>query len=125
MKKVFAILIVALMLLSTPAMAISDKAHTLVSEMQFGKYVHEGGWPEHFINVCGWSEAEFLSALSEATEYAYASNIINDQEYRMYHGYLANNDLGDNSVSLYVLSAAAVLAASGAVLARKKRRAAA
>lgn len=125
MKKVFAILIVALMLLSTPAMAISDKAHTLVSEMQFGKYVHEGGWPEHFINVCGWSEAEFLSALSEATEYAHAANIINDREYRMYHGYLANNDLGDNSVSLYVLSAAAVLAVSGAVLARKKRSAAA
>jgi len=125
MKKYFVMLLVAAMMLSASAMAISDLADTMVGEMSCGKYLADGGWPEHYINYCGYSEAEFLSALSEATEYAYASNIINDQEYRMYHGYLANNDLGDNSVSLYVLSAAAVLAASGAVLARKKRRAAA
>lgn len=121
MKRIIVMLLAILMLLATPAMAISDKAHTLVSEMQFGKYVHEGGWPEHFIEVCGWSEAEYLSALSEATEYAYDNGVITSSEYHMYHGYLANNDLGDTSFPIFSLSALAILAGAGAIFARRKR----
>lgn len=123
MKRIIVVLLAVLMLLSTPAMAISDKAHTLVSEMQFGKYVHEGGWPEHFLSE-GWTEAEFLSALSEATEYAYDNGVIDSSEYHMYHGYLANNDLGDSSAPVWLLFGLAVAAAAGALYFRKKRAAA-
>ena len=123
MKRIVVVMLAVMLLLSTPALAISDKAHTLVSEMQSGKYVHEGGWPEHFLSE-GWSEAEYLSALSEATEYAYAGGAISETEYHMYHGYLANNDLGDHAAPAWLMSALALAAAAGILYFHKKRTAA-